>query len=304
MISHYIEKSLDVFKRSIIISYSSQKLLFWIISVLIASGAFHLLILIFNGAEWNGPLSPRKPALFGFSAGLTLWSIAWVITRIRPHSFDQVVLRSMGLSLLAEVGLITLQYWRGVASHFNETTIFDTSVERAMLILILFVTLGIFYFTVRTLWLCRQIDDKAMALAIRGGMLLLSLSCIMGMIISFIGHLNIMNGRPYEVWGRSGVLKFPHGATLHAIQLLPFLAWLARQLMISKPVQLVELALASQIFFLVYAIWQTANGRARFDFDITGGGILALSMLLGVAVIIRIFVGATFYSTGNSERQE
>jgi hypothetical protein len=299
MISDDVEKSLGIAQRNTIVPIPSQKLTLWITFLLISSGVFHLLILIFNGAEWNGPLSPRKPALFGFSAGLTLWSIDWVVDQIKPHVTDKVLVRLMGLALIVEVVLITLQYWRGVASHFNNTTTFNTSIEQAILILILFIMLEIFYFTVRTLWLSRI--DEAMIFAIRRGMLLLSLSCIIGVFISVIGHINIINGKSYEVWGGSGTLKFPHGAALHAIQLLPFLAWLARQLMMSKPIQLVKLAFASQMLFLIYAIWQTANGRARFDFDMTGGFILIFSMLLAVFVMMRIILAVILKSKIHNE---
>ena len=49
----------------------------------------------------------------------------------------------MAGGLLLEVGLITVQQWRGVRSHFNRTTTFDASIEVIMLGLILLVTAGI-----------------------------------------------------------------------------------------------------------------------------------------------------------------
>ena len=50
-------------------------------TALIASGLFHLALLWVTGAVWSGPLSLRKPGLFGVSAGVTAWSIAWVLTQ-------------------------------------------------------------------------------------------------------------------------------------------------------------------------------------------------------------------------------
>lgn len=38
---------------------------------------------------------------------------------------------------------------------------------------------------------------------------------------TILGEINIANGRSPETWGRGGVLKYPDGAALHAIQTLP-----------------------------------------------------------------------------------
>jgi hypothetical protein len=110
----------------------------WLAAILIASGFMHLAILAWNGADWDGPLSLRKPALFGISGGLTVWSLAWLMTQLRPQRFDRVLVSLTSMSLFIEVGLITLQYWRGVSSHFNHATVLDASIEALMLALILF----------------------------------------------------------------------------------------------------------------------------------------------------------------------
>ena len=123
----------------------------WMAAILIASGLLHLAKMAWEGGNWHGPLSLRKPGLFGVSAGLTVWSIAWLMTKLRPIRFDRVLANSISTSLLFEVGLITWQYWRGEPSHFNRETRFDATIEATMLGLILFATLAIFYLTLRTL---------------------------------------------------------------------------------------------------------------------------------------------------------
>ncbi len=188
-----------------------------------------------------------------------------------------------------EVALITTQYWRGVASHFNHSTNLDAAIEIAMLGLILIVTVGIFYLTYRTVHV--RAIEPAMALAIRGGMWLLSISCGLGIATSVLGEVSISAGQSYELWGRSGVLKFPHGVALHAIQLLPIVAWLARYVKLTNAVLVVQLTLASQVVFMVYAIWQTGRGRDRFDWDATGGCILAVAAFLGLYPAIAIVRG-------------
>ncbi len=267
-------------------SIYSFKLALWLAAILIASGLFHLAKLGWDGADWNGPLSLRKPGLFGVSAGLTVWSIAWLMTQLSPLKLDRILANLIAGSLLIEVGLITWQYWRGVPSHFNQATRLDATIEATMLILILFVTASIFYLTIRTFRL--RTIDRSMALAIRGGMWLLSLSCVLGILTSVLGEMNIAADKPYDTWGKAGVLKFPHGVALHAIQLLPILSWFAQRLRIRNAIWLIHSALLSQIFFLIYAVRQTLQGSDRFDWDALGGLILGVTCLLCIYPVIMI----------------
>jgi hypothetical protein len=250
----------------------------WVTVILVGSGVLHLMKWLIDGGAWEGPLSIRKPMLFGISSGLTTWSIAWVMTRLEPRKYDRWLINGMAFGLLVEVALITLQYWRGVPSHFNHLTTLDSTIEFTMLGLILAVTLGITHVSLRTSQL-RPIEP-AMAIAIRGGMWLLTLSCGIGIATWLLGSYNISLGKSYEHWGREGALKFPHGVALHAIQTLPIVVWCGQQLRLAKLVRLVRCTLASQVFFLLYSLWQTSQGKARFDFDIVGGALLAVVAML------------------------
>jgi hypothetical protein len=247
-------------------------------AILFVSGLFHLSLVWVIGAEWEGPLSPRKPGLFGVSAALTGWSIVWVLTQLAPRRQDRRFAILMTVSLLIEVGLITLQYWRGIASHFNHATTLDTAIESLMLGLILFATAGI-------AWLCwrsRQFQPMAesSAVAIRAGLWLLLISCGLGFLVTILGAVNVANGRPPELWGPGGVLKYPHGAVLHAIQTLPILSILLEKLRVSHAEQLMRAAVASHALFLIHALWQTVAGRTRFDIDTVGGVTLVAAGLL------------------------
>ena len=136
-------------------------------TVLIASGLFHLALLWVTGADWSGPLSLRKPGLFGVSAGVTVWSIAWVLTQFEPRRYDQRVASFLSGGLLLEVGLITIQQWRGVSSHFNRATALDATIESMMLGLILLVTAGIAWLCWRSRHLQPMFESRA--IAIRAG---------------------------------------------------------------------------------------------------------------------------------------
>ena len=158
------------------------------ILALLVSGALHLLLWFANNQPWESPTSFRKPALFGISTGLTLWSLLWVCQLLRPGRWSGWLNPLLTGSLLLEVGLITLQAWRGEASHFNHRTAFDAAIETTLLVLITAASLAIFWITARC-FRAGQLDTVApqMRLAVQAGMLLLSLSCLFGFVITALG---------------------------------------------------------------------------------------------------------------------
>ncbi len=253
-----------------------DKLTNWVAVLLCASGLVHLGLWMAAGQEWEGPISLRKPALFGISSGLTLWSLGWVLSCIPSHTWERLAGRFVALALLGEVGLITMQYWRGVPSHFNHATSMDRWIEAVMLMLILLVTLWIAWLSLRAQRSLTQ--PPAMARATRAGMWLLLLSCGLGIMTTVLGQWNLNHGKPYEVWGQAGVLKFPHGIALHAIQLLPLCAWLLQWLRVSSAERVIQGLIAAQWFLVLYALKQTLQGRSRVDMD-------AWSLLLLVAAV-------------------
>jgi hypothetical protein len=246
--------------------------------ILFGSGLGHLAVLWVTAADWSGPLSLRKPGLFGVSAGVTVWSIAWVLTQVVPHRSDRWVASLLSGGLLLEVGLITLQQWRGVASHFNRATALDAMIEAVMLGLILLVTVGVALLCWRTRWLRPMVESQA--IAIRAGLWFLLVSCGLGLLTTIAGELNLAQGRPPEAWGRAGVLKYPHGVALHAIQTLPILSLLLQRLRVTWSVAILRAAVVAQAMFLAHALGQTLAGRTRTDVDLWSVSVLAMVGML------------------------
>ncbi len=270
-----------------------------IVWVLMISGLLHLVKLVITHAAWEGPLSPRKPALFGISSSMTLASLLWLRTKLPPMSRDRWMLPALGASLLVEVGLITLQHWRAVPSHFNHATVLDATVEVIMLICIALVMVGVFDMTIRT-WSAVGLSPP-MLLAIQAGMVLLSLSCLMGVLITIAGELQMRFGNDVQSWGASGVLKFPHGIALHAIQSLPLVAWMAAHFSQRNASRAVQSAIGSQCLLLIYAIWQTASGRSRWEFNPIGFCLLSIGLLMAAYTVAVILHGAaSSRSTGTA----
>lgn len=259
-------------------------------AILFTSGLLHLLVLFVIGADWDGPLSLRKPALFGISSGMTVWSIAWILTQLVPRPGDQRLASLLSGGLLLEVSLITLQQWRGVSSHFNRSTPVDAVIESTMLGLILLVTAGIAWLCWRSRWLRPMAESQA--IAIRAGLWLLLVSCGLGLLITITGEMNLAKGLPPDLWGPAGVLKYPHGAVLHAVQTLPLLAFLMHKFRVRFSSGMMRSAVAAHLLFLGHAMWQTFLGRARMDVDVNSVILLAASGVLLLIPIVAIVLGA------------
>jgi len=267
---------------------------------LIASGAAHLVVWVILGGPWEGPVTWRKPILFGLSGGLTSLSLGWAWSKLPRRRGDSWLAAATAWALLLEIALIDLQRWRGVASHFNRQTRFDSLVYDAMGALILFVTAVIIDLTVRFL---RQRIDLAsdMLLAARAGLVLLAVSCGLGIWAGMHGDIRAATGLPPETFGAAGVTKFPHGIAIHAIQWLPFLAWAARRAGLDEKRRwrLVAASAIGTALVLGYALVQTLSGRSRFDALPVTTGILGLGvacLALPVVVVAAAMIRARLRS--------
>jgi hypothetical protein len=248
-------------------------------ALLVASGLAHLLVWAALGGPWEGPVTWRKPILFGISGGLTCVSLGWAWAQLPWRRGDAWLATATAWSLLVEVALIDLQRWRGVASHFNRQTRIDSFLYDFMGALILFATVVILDLTIRFLWQRIRLSAD-MLLAAQSGLLFLAISCLLGVWISAYGDLRVANGQSPEVYGAAGVAKFPHGMAMHAIQWLPVLAWAARRAGLAEPRrwQLVACSTIGTALLLAYAMLQTLAGRARFDAPHAVAALLAIGI--------------------------
>jgi hypothetical protein len=258
--------------------------LFLVGIVLVVSGLAHAVIQLLTGGPWEGPVTWRKPILFGISGGLTSLSLAWGWAQLPRRTGDAWLATATAWALLVEVALIDLQAWRGVASHFNRSTPLDSFLYDAMGGLILFVTLVAIDLMVR-FFARRTALEPDMLLAARAGFVFLVWSCLLGIWVSVHGDIRMASGLRPETFGRAGVPKFPHGAVIHALQWLPLLAWAARRagLPPSRRLPLVASASLGTALLGVFALVQTLAGRARFDttpstYALLAAGIVCLSV--------------------------
>jgi hypothetical protein len=257
--------------------------------LLILLGLAHVPFLLAGDGGWEGSVSWRKPILFGVSTGMTLCSLGWLAGHLSKRSLDTFFAWATSISLVVEVGLITLQRWRGVASHFNHATAFDTQVDHAMLVLICVAVVGILYFCVRSFG--KLSLDADYLIAIRSGMIFLVASCVIGFVISVYGYQQVAANLSPETVGNSGVAKFPHGVAIHALQILPAIVWGMRRFKFQRwQTKIVTWSASiSFAFQIAFACYQTANGLGRFQLETTTSVLLVVLALLTAALPITAF---------------
>jgi hypothetical protein len=197
-----------------------------IAALLMASGLIHLAILVTSDASWDGPLSLRKPATFGLSFGLTLMTVTWVASFVPIRNLARsVLLRIFTAACTLETALISLQAWRGVPSHFNLETPFDATVARllaaggfVLVVVIVVLTLSAFRASPRV--------PISLRVAIRIGFVALLGAVVAGGFMIARGMMLVAAGDPQAAYATAGALKPTHAVTMHAILVLPALAWL------------------------------------------------------------------------------
>ena len=269
-----------------------QKCLYSIGFLLVASAAFHAGVLIVTGGSLEGDVSWRKPILFGESFGLTALSVAWVMTFLRRWRVAGWLLAgTLGLANFGEVFLVAMQQWRGVPSHFNNTTPFDEAVFVAMGFLILFSGVVIVVVTLLTFFALQA--PPSLTWAIRVGMVLLLAGQLFGIPMIRLGS---------HTFGAAGAMKVPHALALHAAQVLPVLAWLLLFTNRSETQRTRTVILGAVGYSVLVAISALQAFGGRAPLDPTLGVALVLGM--GAVFLVGAYATALIGLRANSVRAE
>ncbi|MBK3578687.1 hypothetical protein JHN63_33795 [Streptomyces sp. MBT65] len=195
-------------------------------ALLILSGLVHLVVFAVDGGPWYGPVSWRKPITFGLSFGATLIAVTWVTSYLRVGvRLRTVLLVVFAADCVVEVGGITLQAWRRVPSHLDMETSFDTAVSMTLAVgggvLVVLLTV----FAVAS-FRHRPTGPTGMALAVRSGFAILLVALASGAAMIARGVVLARTGHQEAAYHSTAPLKPLHGVSLHAVLVLPALAWL------------------------------------------------------------------------------
>ena len=257
---------------------------------------------VFPDAGWSGPVGLRKPAVFGVSIAVTLWTLVWVAGVLRsPPRLMAWVLHLMSASLLIELVVIAGQRARGTASHFNLGTPFDAALWSLMGAAIgLFTVLAVI--VAFESWR-RPPEDAGTRAAVRAALLLFVLAQGSGQILAVHGTGAVLADGAFDparlatasTWGAAGDLKLPHAIGLHLLQVLPLLAGALRPLAATAVAWIWTGAAGG---FGVFAVMQgqALLGRAPGDLStvaamLLGGSLAALVLpwiVAGAAALPRV----------------
>jgi hypothetical protein len=194
-------------------------------AALILVGVVHLGVAVADPRSWFGPVSWRKPVTFGLSFGTVLIAITWVASYLQlSDRTRRILLGVFGADSILEVAGITIQAWRDVPSHFNNTTPFNSVIAYSLAFGggVLVVVLGALAITAFR----GRIDaDPSMRLALKAGFALLLVGLAAGAAMIARGEVLIRQGHRLAAYDSAGFLKWTHAITLHAVLVLPLLAW-------------------------------------------------------------------------------
>ncbi|MBI4482204.1 MAG: hypothetical protein HY652_04860 [Acidobacteria bacterium] len=247
-----------------------QRFLYLVGVLLLASAVFHAGVLVVTGGSLTGDVSWRKPILFGEAFGLTALSVGWIMAFLpKRRVLGWVLALMLGVANTGEVFWVAMQQWRGVPSHFNNSTPFDAAAFALAGFLILLT--GIVIVIVALLSFISLEANRSLAWAIRISMLLLIAAQVIGIL---------MIRRGGNTFGPAGAMKVPHAAAIHAPQVLLVLAWLLlfanwRE---SRRTRVLILGAVGYTVAVALSASQSLRGLAPFDLDVVS------ALVLGAAV--------------------
>jgi len=259
----------------------------------------------FAPTEWEGRTGWRKPLVFGISNAMVFASLREALAS------QELVHRSLVSHLVAwstaiEVGIITVQAWRGVSSHFNVSTSLDASLYCIKLCGAAVLGVGCFAAALGFTWRPAAVH-KAKSVALQHGLWSLCIAVLVGVAQAVFGHSarqpRFVEDAPclvataaasaspcYEIYGQA-IVKLAHFLPLHVTEVLLTLAWAASHLENSLGLSAVRSAALGCWSLTCLGLWMTVRGESIKSPTVASAIVLLLS--LGTIAMAFVFVIAT-----------
>lgn len=221
-------------------------------SCLVAAVIF-LLLAQFTHTQVLGVNAWYKPFKFSLSTTLFVWAMAWFMAYLREPGTVQVFNWLTIVLLGFEIAYIALQAGRGQLSHFNIGTPTTATLFSLMALAATVVTLATAYITV--LFFTKNFPELPVGYvwAIRLGLLLFVVFSFEGFLMGArmahtVGAPDGGGGVPVVNWSKThGDLRIAHFVGMHALQVLPLLAFY-----LLKDVRLTVFA---AVLYAALAVW-------------------------------------------------
>jgi len=226
-----------------------------------------------------------KPAKFAASISVYSFTLAWLFGYLPSHARTRRVVGWMtAAAMLIEMGIIGAQAARGTTSHFNVSTPLNTALWATMGAAI--VTQTISTIAVAVALFREKFADRALGAALRLGMVITIAGAFLGGAMTQPDEAQLAEmraGRPavsgahtvggtdggpgvaLTGWSREhGDLRVAHFMGLHALQVLPLLAFALRRTRIARSQQarLVMTAAGSYTGLVGILLWQALRGQS------------------------------------------
>ena len=262
-----------------------------------------------------------KPAKFALSIAVYSFSLVWLMSFLEGRRrLVRFLAGVIAVALMVEEAIIALQAYRGLRSHFNVATDLDATLWTAMGGAI--VMLWLANLVIAILVLRQRFANPVLARAMQFGVI----GALVGMAVAFLmvqptpeqraslqasGESPVIGahsvgvpdgepGLPILGWSTTGGdVRVPHFVGLHALQLLPVIAWLLLRVPVPRldmddRARLMGVAGIGYLGLVAILTWQALRGQSFVAPDAltlvallglaAGVGLLALGIVLGARI--------------------
>lgn len=242
--------------------HSRNEALFWFGLACLAGAIACLLMIRLTDTQVMGVNAWYKPLKFCLSTTLFAWAMAWYVYYLGPgldiRLFNWVVIIMLGFEII----YIAWQAGRGQLSHYNTSTPFYSVMFSMMALAATVVSLYTAYIGLQ--FFIREFPELPAyyVWAIRLGLVLFVLFSLQGFMMGSqmahtVGAADGGNGLPLVNWStKHGDLRVAHFVGMHALQVLPLLAFF-----VLKDVKLVWLFSVLYGALAVWVLVQALGGR-------------------------------------------
>lgn len=252
-----------------------------------------------------------KPLKFAISTALYFISMAWLLSHLPRSRLKSIASNTITVMLTLEIVLIALQAARGQTSHFNVSDVFNGAIYSAMGVMI--AVLWVANLILAVLLLRQRISNSPMGMAMTLGLIIAVIgmaqaflmtnptarqltSLQAGVAETFVGAHTVGladggAGLPVTGWStQGGDLRVGHFVGIHALQILPLLAWLlaSTTLGAARRSSLIAIAGAYYLAITLLLTWQAL--RAESIVAPSGLTITVFSVLTALALVAALTI--------------
>ena len=248
---------------------NTTNVLVWTIYLELMLMAVLLILLPFDTVQVDGRHRLIKPLNFALSMALYLATVVILLDYLRASMWwKKVISWGVSICILTAITCITMQAVRGRASHFNNSTPFDSTVSLLMDIADPLNSVFVLVLLIFALQSKYNVSRPTLLGIVLGIFIFLVGSVIGGLMVvqgqSVVGVAPGGPGLPVLNWStKGGDLRVAHFLGIHALQILPIAGWLIDPLkglsMRAKLTAVVAVS-AGYVLLMGFVFLQALNG--------------------------------------------